>query len=131
MAKITALPLQYQRIKSLLPDEELIKLVEKIKGKELSPAQKKDRVRLVDNLLLPEISKFASCAWGEGYEKWYDHNLCRAAQKTAELLGLGERDELRGLSNEEVCDKIQSYINVRDYESILHLSDEERQLTLR
>lgn len=131
MAKNAALPLQYSRIKNRLPDAEVIRLAEKVKGKALSAAQKQDRVELVDNVLMPEISKFASCIYGKGYEKWYDHNLYRAVQMTAQLLGLGTRDELETLSNEEICDKIQSVLNVSDYERILHLSEEERILEMR
>lgn len=131
MAKNAALPLQYSRIKDTLPDAELIRLAEKVKGKALKPKQKEQRSELVDNILMREISVFASCMWGKGYEMWYDHNLYRAVQKTAEIRGLGTKDEITALSNEEVCEKIQAIIDVKDYERILHLSDEERLMTLR
>lgn len=131
MAKRAALPLEYSRIKDILPDVELIRLAEKVKGKALKPKQKEQRKELVDNILMREISVFASCMWGKGYEMWYDHNLYRAVQKTAEILNLGTKDEIKILSNEEVCEKIQSILDVKDSERILHLSEEERILTLR
>ncbi|MCL4275068.1 MAG: J domain-containing protein [Anaerolineales bacterium] len=121
-----ALPLKYSRITNLLPDYEIVRLLEVIKGKPVSSYEGNRRPYFIEKIM-QRLSKFARIP----NSRLFEDILYNSVLRTAEFLELGKEVELRKLSNEEICEKILIAINAQDYEHIFHLSEEERIQKLR